>query len=1405
MRTRIVFFLALLLMLLELNAKTEVSFRRYTTDDGLPTNYVINMVQDPYGFLWLSTRNGLCRFDGYRFQTYHHDGKGANRLPHSNIIRQVNQNPNGLLWIRFFGDVYGCYDTNRGSFVNYTTDGKDPRGLHECTILNNGDTWLWRNGTGALRVVYDKGKATSKMFTAKEGLLGSDNVHFIAEDAYSQIWIGTSKGISHVKGDKSSILMTNVNFIDAITVANTLYLITKDGSVYTTDQQQKLTLRYNATKEGYNIQNIIGLARMGQNIVYVTRTDTYEYNTHDNTLTKALLQVPNAYIYKDNNGDYSIIDLEGYLHYMDNDGTLHQLRIFQHSIQRENYGVVKVVNDGKGRLWIATQGNGLFVYNLKNKTAEHYGIDDKGENGISINNLTNQILDKQGNVWIVLDNQGIMRASIVGTEQERILPNDIDNKARAAEMLTLTQENDSILLTANHHHEVMQLKKNNGEWQLNTLLNVGDDNCRAIIRDKDGLLWAGTDYHGLNINGKWYQHHDNNPQSLGNNHVTDIYQDSRQRIWVACASGGLDLVVKQNGDYVFRHFFNHNSMVRKILTIYECQHGDFFIGTNRGIIHFLPDELIADSSRYSTHLDNNEDNWFDVHCIKELNDGRIAYASTGAGLYISKNNRHADIRDFEHFTTADGLPDMTCASMVVDKKGMLWIGTQSGLARMNPKKKAFNTYHLSATPLGNVYANGQGQLLDNGELVFATSHGLLCFNPQSMTEGTQKQYTPHITNIYVGGRALKDIMQDRQDYDQRETLRLAYDQNTISFQVSCFNYGKEPTTEYAFKLKGEDKDWSMPSTNNIVTYSNLAPGTYTLFIRSRNNESDSQFTETAYSFVIEPPLWATWWAFFIYAIIALLILWLIIHSLWNQYRLRQKLGLERRMTQFKSEFFMNISHELRTPLMLIQGSSERLGKMGFVQGEAKQPVKNMQQSVNRLLRLTSQLLTFNKLQNDKLRLRLQNTDVIKLARNITDNFSDSAITRRITLNFTPNVASLEIPLDRDMFDKMLYNLLSNALKYTPDGGCVEVKINTDKEQLTMTVADTGIGIKPEQKRELFSRFARSTVAVDSIGIGLNLAYQLAHLHHGELTHTDNPKGGSIFTITLPVNAEEYNDEDWATEVVNEEQELHDSKDYEYAEMLPLPLNDRRIVLAEDDPDVRHYLTRELGRFFMVVPTDNGRMALEEIKKEKPELIVSDLVMPEMDGIELLKNIRQDDELFDIPFVMLTAMDDAKHHMQGIKSGADSYIPKPVSVDLLAVRCMKLLEQYERLKTSFSQEKLIPQQTPIITSEQDKKFRQILDAKIEAHLSDPKLNIDELGEAMNYRHSQFFSRVKEVTGMAPGEYIRRIKMERAAILLQDRTITISEVAYKLGFSDPLYFGRCFKQHYGKTPSQYRKGQ
>ena len=471
-------------------------------------------------------------------------------------------------------------------------------------------------------------------------------------------------------------------------------------------------------------------------------------------------------------------------------------------------------------------------------------------------------------------------------------------------------------------------------------------------------------------------------------------------------------------------------------------------------------------------------------------------------------------------------------------------------------------------------------------------------------------------------------------------------------------------------------------------------------------------------------------------------------------------------------------------------------------------------------------------------------------RDIVISFRDLTDERGINLQFTPFKQKYMMYTDQGYLDKIVYNLVSNAVKYTPRKGNVDVRMSLPTGGaggLVISVADTGVGVSEEKRDKLFTRFLQSNLNVDTMGIGLNFTEQLVLAMHGTIGYQPNEPQGSVFTIELPTDIDVYRKEDFM--VVNEELQTEQNNDQpwlnNYKEMPPVPLNRRTVLIVEDDEDVRQYLKSEMMQYFEVELAENGMVAMELLKaslgdsssnspsKKFPSpisLIISDIKMPQMDGMELLKIVRADDALFDIPFILLTAMSNDQKELQGFRFGADAYIPKPFSLPLLVTRSIALIKQREKIAANYSSpsEKIPlavdtphrkgygsasfarewaggPDGLPLLSSQRDRKFLEILDLKIESLLATPNFSVDELARSMNFGRSQFYRRVSQVTGTSPNEYIREKRMMRAKELLQDETITVAEVAYKVGFSDPLYFSRCFKQRFGLTPSKYQKGE
>lgn len=528
--------------------------------------------------------------------------------------------------------------------------------------------------------------------------------------------------------------------------------------------------------------------------------------------------------------------------------------------------------------------------------------------------------------------------------------------------------------------------------------------------------------------------------------------------------------------------------------------------------------------------------------------------------------------------------------------------------------------------------------------------------------------------------------------------------------------------------------------------------------------------------------------------------------------LKGKIKFEQELIRYKLVFFTNIAHEFRTPLTLIQGSLEkekRIMKANHWQLELEKTVRTMDKSVQRMLRLIDQLLEFRKMQAGKLKLSLQETDVVMFVQGICKMFDDAAESKQIDFKLESQLPAYLMYLDQQKMDKVVFNLLSNAFKYTPEKGRIVVSLAFQEGKLTVRVADTGVGIPKEKQAQLFSRFMQSSYTGENFGIGLHLTHELVKVHHGEISFHDNEGGGAVFVVKIPLDKECYEESDFLIEnnpilvapvdsVIKPEDEKKEQQKADTDE----PLNRKTILLVEDDNDVRDFLASELESCFNLKVATDGQMGLAMAKEEDFDLVVSDVMMPGMNGFELTKRLKNKFETCHIPVILLTALSTDDKVLEGTESGADAYITKPFSPQLLVARIFQLLDQRERLKQKFSKEGQTVR-SAMCASDQDQMFVRRLDAVIYPRLGEQDLSVDKVAGLLRMGRTLFYRKVRGVTGYTPNDYIRVLRMKKAAELLAKGDNNVSEVAYAVGFDNPYYFSKCFKAQYGMPPSQYIK--
>lgn len=1066
---------------------------------------------------------------------------------------------------------------------------------------------------------------------------------------------------------------------------------------------------------------------------------------------------------------------------------------------------------------------------------EHFTATANHTNPIASNYLQYIIEDHSGNLWTSSEYSGISQIEIINKGAAKVYPEGELNIDRANAIRFISHmQDDEVWITTRagglYIYDNKLTKQKSKKYY--------DINIYSACEDSKGNIWLGTRGKGLQVgDDQHYIHQATDTNSLAADPVFCILQDRKQRMWIGTFGGGLDLAVPKKDKYIFRHFFNKTYGQKEIRTICEDRNGWIWVGTSEGVFVFDPDRIIKDPNDfYQYNLDNHALKSNEIKSIIQDKKGRIWIAESGIGFCVANiKNDYKDI-SFTHYTVNDGLVHSVVQAFIEDDEGNIWVSTEYGISCFNPENKIFNNYFFSNDILGNVYTEGCAKLKD-GRLAFGTNHGLIILNTKQI-KNKEKILSVTFTDLKLNGISVRPA-----DMDSPLTAALAYTdaislkyyQSSFVIDFSTFDYPISTNTRFSYKLEGYDDDWSIPSTLNFAAYKNLPAGTYYLHVKACSVSGIWSDNEETLEIKVTPPFWATGWAFFVYILIAGIIMYFVYRTIRNINNLRNKIKVEKQLTEYKLVFFTNISHEFRTPLTLIQGALDRIHRTHNIPKEIRYSIKLMDKSTQRMLRLINQLLEFRKMQNNKLALSLEETDVIAFLYEIYLSFQDTAESKNMDFKFIPSVNSYKMYIDKGNIDKIAYNLLSNAFKYTPSGGKIEFSIYIDKQKqlLIMKVTDTGVGIPKEKRNELFKRFMQSSFSSDSIGVGLHLTHELVHVHKGNICYEENPSGGSIFIVTLPTDSSIYQSNDFlipenailkeeaqnhpSLSALNEENAHSESEEEIDKEVENIekelktelnasdqegPLNKRKILIIEDDNDVREFLKEELTPYFEVAAEADGKNGLEYAHNNDIDLIISDVMMPGYNGFEITRKLKSDFSTSHIPIILLTALNAAESHLEGVKSGADSYITKPFSTKLLLASIFKLIEQRDKLKEKFSND-LSAKRPVMCTSDKDKEFVENLTKIVEEQLTNPEFTADDFASMMSLGRTIFYRKVRGVTGYTPKEYLRIMRMKKAAELLSTKKYTVSEVTYMVGINDPFYFSRCFKAQFGISPSSYQK--
>ncbi len=1037
--------------------------------------------------------------------------------------------------------------------------------------------------------------------------------------------------------------------------------------------------------------------------------------------------------------------------------------------------------------------------------------------GIKLGHVT-----PEGVVWAVLEDK-TFRRYVISRHQYDLLDagENVLGVYRDGHGRIWQANNDgSVLLRDGEGRPIGYLSANGSVSSAKTILA----RVYCMIADKGGHIIIGTRGKGLYVmtpQGSGYSvvHYENDPAdaySLADNSVFSLCADG-DAVWVGTYLGGLNLMKTENGKTVFLHRQNRcpnfpecgrQYNIRSIVKVGDA----VVLGTSNGLYTFRSSLTTPENIRFfHSGRINDDPHSLASNGIMSVNyvEGTGLLVSTShAGLCLAKTKDLLhDNLTFETWNTAKGAPSDQTLLTFTDQKGQLWVDCESVLSKLDVTTMTSIDY-LESSLEDTRLAGGMPVWTDDGRVLLAMQNGVAAIRLESLTHQTSNPPLL-ITSLRANGDEIPYSL-------DADTLTLAKDQRTFSLEFAALEMGGTEFVEYAYRLEGRDTTWIRTGQNRVISFFNLGAGTYHLLIRATNNSRIWSKEARRVTIIIQPTFWETPWAWLLYVLLALLAVALVVLVAVYIYRLRLNADFEKRMTDMRLRYFTDISHDLRTPLTLILGPVSELLKDNTLADRSRDYLSLIQHNAKRMLTLTNQLLDFRKIENSKMRLLIERMDLKEELTEVLSDFRYLSEDHKIDLQLVDHThEAAYVWGDKDKIQKIFFNLLSNAFKYTSPGGKVWVELDSDADSVTAKVCDTGRGIPQQVVSRIFARF--ETLLTDnymkaSTGIGLSLVKQLVELHHARLSVDSKEGEGSRFSIAFQKGSDHFLQDQHVQMMTSTDRQKTSELDLSAAETPDTEATEAavRLMVVEDDAEMLQFVSGILSSDYQVLQAVDGQNGLEKASQLQPDLIISDINMPRMNGWQMLEQLKAQTETSHIPVVLLTANSSLENRIKGASEGVDDYIVKPFSPDYLLARVKAILTRQEQMRRRFleiythqqpvEEPETVDEETPHLTKP-DAAMMERLRTFMEEHLAENP-PIQDLADHVGMSRTLFYNKVKSITGLSPVDFSRKYHIERAATLMREDGLTVSEACYRTGFSDPKYFSKVFKKFTGKLPSEYR---
>ncbi len=1406
MKSLCVLFICTLCIFNELQGQEQrFNYEHFNAESGLIYDEILYAHLDVDGFIWLATATGLQCKESYSFKEYYFDPNDSSSIS-DNFITTIFEDKSGNIWIGTGRDGLNMFDKEYANFYTYKYNAEDSNSISSDiiprarkVITQDIDGYLWVNTDKSLNKIDISNRTVERLYGNYKGQLIYDkdeHALWIADNALKKFNIKTRK-LDIYNFDTTTF--NHFSYIHSIILDNEgLIWLGTDTGVAIFDKARNIFYSLEAYLYEKGVRNKLNYDWTGEQVHAV-------YQDFRNNIWLAIEK--SIYILNKDDGKFTVL---------------------RHETENKNSlldgSIAGIFGNRKGTVLVAYLRKGFSKLDINIKNFKHIQSNEDEPNSINSDAVRSIFKDKRNNLWIGTYDHGI-----------NFIPN---------------QNKENIRFHRYNAHDINTINSNY---------------VTTIYVDSEERLWVGTFEDGY-----CYADHIYDKTSLKftrsalteNVEVHEFFQDQQGRIWIATNLGFYIYDKKNNKEVYYGEADNHANYLQELniqSVIHEAPNIFWLATWNKGVCKLIlnSDSLLAptvskDSLIVYTELDGADqiglDNRFitfqrdqkNVFWLGSNVNGLVKMVETDVGLTFTKYDMTA------------GAPSNSVYGIEEDNVGNIWVSTTKGIGKFIPAQEQFLNYYESDGIQSNSFSWDSHFQSDDGELFFGGINGLTTFYPEDIVdeETFAKAYISRLivnhNEVKTGQKVNNHIILDK-EIRFTDMLTLSHRESVFSLEFSVIGNYNPKEVLYSYTLEGYDDKWiNTAAEKRTVTYTNLDDGMY-LFKVKASTQLGNWDELTTLQITILPPLWRTWWAFILYFVVFMLLLFLFQQQLVNRATLKHSLEMEHykhardnELNQEKFRFFTNLAHEYRTPLTLILGPLDKMIRNNDGNNRVHQKLLLIHKQALKLLKLTNHLMNFRKYETDNLKLKSAEGNVIDFINEISVAFRNQARSREIHFHYNSDKKEIKLWYDRDKLEIVFANLLSNAFKFTPPNGTVNLKVaqttldhianvkkNCQKMKsacygdlpisadrfLQIEMKDTGCGINSDQLAHIFERYFQASnlqsISIGGTGIGLEITKNYVELHHGSIMVNSEEGKGTTFYLWFPLGRKHLHPDDIISDFKSSEHIDHyqiDESSFE-TENIDELLNEvnsedemLKLLIIDDNHDIMVYLKSIFEKSYAIQTATNGKDGLNIAMEKNPDLIISDIMMPEIDGLELCKRIKSDVRTSHIPVILLTARTTNIFQTEGLEIGADDYITKPFNERVLSLKVKNLIASRAHLRNKYSKEITLKPKDITITSA-DEKFLNELIALIEAHLSESNFKVEDISKHMGMSHSVIYKKISSLTDLSLVEFIRTIRLKTASELLTKTNMTVGQASFEVGFADPKYFSKCFQKYFGKTPSEF----